>query len=106
MSMARRLYINGISLISLSIMLGAAQSLLVAIIRRMGIGQRNITLIRILPSARHCCSLACPFGLSITGWGREPCGNNPDEAGSLFRAIYIYSALLITSISLPPLKRS
>ena len=38
MGMARRLYINGVSLISLSIMLGGGSVLFVATIRRMGIG--------------------------------------------------------------------
>ena len=38
MGTARRLYINGVSLVSLSIMLGGGSVLLVTIIRRMGIG--------------------------------------------------------------------
>ena len=72
MDLARRLYINGVSLISLSIMLGGGSVLLVAIIRRMGIGTGYNTDSDIAIAATLL-FIACQFGLSITGWGREPC---------------------------------
>ena len=98
MGTARRLYINGVSLISLSIMLGGGSVLLVAIIRRIVIRSEYNADSDIAISAT-----LLFIGLSIWAihhWlGQRTVRNNPDEAASLFRACYIYGALLITGIS-------
>ena len=97
MGTARRLYINGVSLVSLSIMLGGSV-LLVAIIRRIVIRSEYNADSDIAISAT-----LLFIGLSIWAihhWlGQRTVRNNPDEAASLFRACYIYGALLITGIS-------
>ena len=98
MGTARRIYINGVSLVSLSIMLGGGSVLLVAIIRRMGIGHGINTDSDIAISATLL-FIGLPIW-AIHHWlGQRTVRNNPDEAGSLFRAIYIYSALLITGLA-------
>ena len=98
MGTARRLYINGVSLVSLSIMLGGGSVLLVTIIRRIGIGTGYNTDSDIAISATLL-FIGLPIW-AIHHWlGQRTVRNNPDEAGSLFRAIYIYGALLITGIS-------
>ena len=98
MDLARRIYINGVSLISLSIMLGGGSVLLVAIIRRIVIRSEYNADSDIAISAT-----LLFIGLSIWAihhWlGQRTVRNNPDEAASLFRACYIYGALLITGIS-------
>ncbi len=98
MGTARRLYINGVSLVSLSIMLGRGSVLFVATIRRIGIGtgyntDSDITI------AATLLFIGLPIWAIHHRLGQRTVRNNPDEAGSLFRAIYIYGALLITGIS-------
>ena len=98
MDLARRIYINGVSLISLSIMLGGGSVLLVAIIRRIGIGTGYNTDSDIAIAATLL-FIGLPIW-AIHHWlGQRTVRNNPDEAGSLFRAIYIYGALLITGLA-------
>ena len=97
MNIARRIYINGVSLVSLSIMLGGGSVLLVAIIRRMGIGLGHNTDSDIAISATLL-FIGLPVWAIHHRLGQRTVRNNPDEAGSLFRAIYIYGALLITGI--------
>ena len=90
MSMARRLYINGVSLISLSIMLGGGSVLFVATIRRMGIGTGYNTDSDIAIAATLL-FIGLPVW-AIHHWlGQRTVRLDPDEAGSLFRAIYIYA---------------
>ena len=96
--MARRLYINGVSLVSLPIMLGGGSVLLVAIIRRMGIGHGINTDSDIAISATLL-FIGLPVWAIHHRLGQRTVRLDPDEAGSLFRAIYIYGALLITGIS-------
>ena len=98
MSMARRLYINGVSLVSLPIMLGGGSVLLVAIIRRMGIGTGYNTDSDIAIAATLLL-IGLPIWAIHHRLGQRTVRNNPDEAGSLFRAIYIYGALLITGLA-------
>ena len=98
MGTARRLYINGVSLVSLSIMLGGGSVLLVTIIRRIGIGTGYNTDSDIAIAATLL-FIGLPIW-AIHHWlGQRTVRNNPDEAASLFRACYIYGALLITGIS-------
>ena len=97
MGTARRIYINGVSLVSLSIMLGGGSVLLVAIIRRMGIGLGHNTDSDIAISATLL-FIGLPVWAIHHRLGQRTVRNNPDEAGSLFRAFYIYGALLITGI--------
>ena len=98
MGTARRLYINGVSLVSLSIMLGGGSVLLVTIIRRIGIGTGYNTDSDIAISATLL-FIGLPIWAIHHRLGQRTVRNNPDEAGSLFRAIYIYSALLITGLA-------
>ncbi len=97
MGMTRRLYINGVSLVSLPIMLGGGSVLLVATIRRMGIGHGHNTDLDIAISATLL-FIGLPVWAIHHRLGQRTVRNNPDEAGSLFRAIYIYGALLISGL--------
>ena len=98
MGTARRLYINGVSLVSLSIMLGGGSVLFVATIRRMGIGTGYNTDSDIAISATLV-FIGLPVWAIHHRLGQRTVRNNPDEAAYLFRACYIYGALLITGIS-------
>ena len=79
-------------------MLGGGSVLFVATIRRMGIGTGYNTDSDIAISATLL-FIGLPVWAIHHRLGQRTVRNNPDEAGSLFRAIYIYGALLITGLA-------